>query len=98
MHCSVLMSAFGITPGSKSCNYNKMESRCVKDVNTVCGIVIMLLMADFMISRWEELSGDLEVCSCCSSQCEGLKHLNMGECVSIVEHRIKTLNIFFLSV
>ncbi|CAL8285983.1 unnamed protein product [Lota lota] len=27
MHCSVLMSAFGITPGSKSCNYNKVESR-----------------------------------------------------------------------
>ncbi|XP_056445982.1 zona pellucida protein C [Gadus chalcogrammus] len=54
MHCSVLMSAFGITPGSKSCNYNKMES------------------------RWEELSGDLEVCRCCSSRCQAVKHLNIA--------------------
>ncbi|KAK0153905.1 Zona pellucida sperm-binding protein 3 [Merluccius polli] len=51
IHCSVLMSASGITPASKSCNYNKIQS------------------------RWEELSGNVEVCSCCSSRCRSLKQL-----------------------
>ncbi|XP_031583917.1 zona pellucida protein C [Oreochromis aureus] len=47
IHCSVLISGQGVTPGSKSCNYNVIES------------------------RWEELSGDLEACECCSSRCKG---------------------------
>ncbi|XP_042244490.1 zona pellucida protein C [Thunnus maccoyii] len=53
IHCSVLISGQGVTPGSKSCNYNMIQS------------------------RWEELSGNIEVCSCCSSKCKGLsvKHL-----------------------
>ncbi|XP_005922383.1 zona pellucida protein C [Haplochromis burtoni] len=46
IHCSVLISGQGVTPGSKSCNYNVIES------------------------RWEELSGDLEACECCSSRCK----------------------------
>ncbi|XP_029900375.1 zona pellucida protein C isoform X2 [Myripristis murdjan] len=47
IHCSVLISDQGITSGSKSCNYNKIQS------------------------RWEELSGNVEVCRCCSSRCQG---------------------------
>ncbi|XP_030574092.1 zona pellucida protein C [Archocentrus centrarchus] len=47
IHCSVLISDRGVTSGSKSCNYNVIQS------------------------RWEELSGDLEACECCSSRCKG---------------------------
>ncbi|KAM9786414.1 zona pellucida protein C isoform 1-T1 [Syngnathus typhle] len=54
IHCSVLISDIGITSGSKSCNF------------------------DLVNSRWEELSGNVEVCRCCNSKCEGLsvKHLS----------------------
>ncbi|XP_061700787.1 zona pellucida protein C [Syngnathoides biaculeatus] len=48
IHCSVLISDIGITSGSKSCNY------------------------DLVNSRWEELSGNVEVCRCCNSKCKGL--------------------------
>ncbi|XP_040916933.1 zona pellucida protein C [Toxotes jaculatrix] len=47
LHCSVLISDQGVTSGSKSCNYNVIQS------------------------RWEDLSGDVEVCECCSSKCKG---------------------------
>ncbi|XP_023255671.1 zona pellucida sperm-binding protein 3-like [Seriola lalandi dorsalis] len=52
IHCTVLISDQGVTIGSKSCNYNVIQS------------------------RWEELSGDFEVCECCSSRCKGpsVKH------------------------
>ncbi|KAM7376503.1 hypothetical protein PAMP_006231 [Pampus punctatissimus] len=48
IHCSVLVSNSGVSTGSKSCNYNMIQS------------------------RWEELSGNIEVCSCCSSKCKGV--------------------------
>ncbi|XP_077394495.1 zona pellucida protein C [Festucalex cinctus] len=48
IHCSVLISDIGITSGSKSCNF------------------------DLVNSRWEELSGNVEVCRCCNSKCKGL--------------------------
>ncbi|XP_077402082.1 zona pellucida protein C [Vanacampus margaritifer] len=53
IHCSVLISDIGITSGSKSCNFDSVNS------------------------RWEELSGNVEVCRCCNSKCKGLsvKHL-----------------------
>ncbi|XP_044023878.1 zona pellucida protein C [Siniperca chuatsi] len=53
IHCSVLISDQGVTFGSKSCNYNVIQS------------------------RWEDLSGTVAVCECCSSKCKGLsvKHL-----------------------
>nr|XP_057947116.1 zona pellucida protein C [Doryrhamphus excisus] len=53
IHCTVIISNQEITSGSKSCNF------------------------DLVNSRWEELSGNVDVCNCCSSKCKGLsvKHL-----------------------
>ncbi|XP_061897813.1 zona pellucida protein C [Entelurus aequoreus] len=53
VHCTVLVSDQKITTGSKSCNF------------------------DLVNSRWQELSGNVEVCSCCTSKCKSLsfKHL-----------------------
>ncbi|XP_018553389.1 zona pellucida protein C [Lates calcarifer] len=53
IHCSVLISDQVASVGSKSCNYNVIQS------------------------RWEDLSGDVEVCECCSSKCKGpsVRHL-----------------------
>ncbi|XP_057715050.1 zona pellucida protein C [Corythoichthys intestinalis] len=48
IHCSALISDIGITSGSKSCNF------------------------DLVNSRWEELSGNVEVCRCCNSKCKGM--------------------------
>ncbi|XP_075964240.1 zona pellucida protein C [Anarhichas minor] len=45
----------GINFGSKSCNYNMIQS------------------------RWEDLSGNAEVCECCTSKCKGLSVKNLPE-------------------
>uniref|UniRef100_A0A8C9X5X6 ZP domain-containing protein n=1 Tax=Sander lucioperca TaxID=283035 RepID=A0A8C9X5X6_SANLU len=55
IHCSVLMSDQGVNFGSKSCNYNLIQS------------------------RWEDLSGNVEVCECCSSKCKGLSVRHLPE-------------------
>ncbi|XP_077477404.1 zona pellucida protein C [Stigmatopora argus] len=55
VHCSVLISDIGITSGSKSCNF------------------------DLVNSRWEELSGNVEVCRCCNSKCKGLSDNNLPQ-------------------
>ncbi|TDG98665.1 hypothetical protein EPR50_G00202560 [Perca flavescens] len=49
------MSDQGVTFGSKSCNYNLIQS------------------------RWEDLSGNVEVCGCCSSKCKGLSVRHLPE-------------------
>ncbi|XP_054470138.1 zona pellucida sperm-binding protein 3-like [Anoplopoma fimbria] len=55
IHCSVLISDQGVNFGSKSCNYNLIQS------------------------RWEDLSGNVEVCKCCTSKCKGLQIKNLPE-------------------
>ncbi|KAF1375070.1 hypothetical protein PFLUV_G00235600 [Perca fluviatilis] len=55
IHCSVLMSDQDVSFGSKSCNYNPIQS------------------------RWEDLSGNVEVCGCCSSKCKGLSVRHIPE-------------------
>ncbi|XP_054470347.1 uncharacterized protein LOC129103778 [Anoplopoma fimbria] len=45
----------GVNFGSKSCNYNLIQS------------------------RWEDLSGNVEVCKCCTSKCKGLQIKNLPE-------------------
>ncbi|XP_068577758.1 zona pellucida protein C [Cebidichthys violaceus] len=55
IHCSVIISDQGINFGSKSCNYNMIQS------------------------RWEDLSGNAEVCECCMSKCKGLSVKNLPE-------------------
>ncbi|XP_042356330.1 zona pellucida protein C isoform X2 [Plectropomus leopardus] len=55
IHCTVLVSDQGVTFGSKSCNYNVIQS------------------------RWQDLSGNVEVCECCSSRCKGLSARQIHE-------------------
>uniref|UniRef100_A0A3Q3W3G3 ZP domain-containing protein n=1 Tax=Mola mola TaxID=94237 RepID=A0A3Q3W3G3_MOLML len=68
IHCSVIRSDQGVSPGSKSCNYNAIQM------------------------RWEELSGTMEECECCSSKCKGpsIKHLPEGQCFLLLKAIVTT--------
>ncbi|XP_049917993.1 zona pellucida protein C [Epinephelus moara] len=55
IHCTALVSDQGVTSGSKSCNYNMIQS------------------------RWEDVSGNVDVCECCSSKCRGLSVRHLPE-------------------
>ena len=81
IHCGVLLSDKGVTMGSKSCNYNVIQSRYVSTRKTAFDVFFHYLIKLFC-SRWEDLSGTAEVCKCCSSKCKGpsIKHLPDGQC------------------